>query len=663
MRNVLGIPGRSTEWLCSLKFLATALSIVLTLVAYVGCASAHALTRAVTPAAPAVAVTITTDDQTHRLASAPGTAFHQMLPGPRTVYVDDRLAYQTVLGFGATLTDSQAFLLNEAATPGARQQALRALFTREDGGIGLGFMRISMGSNDIAGSRYTYDDQPSGRSDTKLADFSIEHDRRDLIPLLRESRALNPSMTLMATPWSPPGWMKSSGSMLGGTLRPGDDAAFARYFVKFLRAYRRAGIPVQYITLQNEPLFLPSDYPGMRMPAAVELTVLRDHVLPALRSAGLPTRVLLYDHNWDQPDYPDAILGDPAIRASHQVAGIAWHGYAGLPGSQTLLHEKYPRFDEFETELSGGTWVPDQVRGDFEQIIQVLRDYGRSYLKWSLVLDQSRGLAGCRGTCTAIVTVNTVTGAVTQDIEFATLGQFSRFILPGAQRVYSSDARGLESVALVNPAGGHALVVFNDTARPSTFQVQWGVAGFRYSLPRYSGATFTWHGKAAEPARTLAPRANDYQAAASYAATGGRDSASDLFTWGVRTEQSSSPDGGYDLSVAADGDWAEYSNLDFHAPVHSVSAQVACAKGDCGLLEFHLDSPAGPLIARLPVAGTGGWQRWQEVSVSSGTPHGTHDLYVLWKSGSSAAPGLANLLSFQFHSFNVSRAPSKVSMP
>jgi len=573
-----------------------------------------------------------------------------MRPGPRTVFIDDHATYQTVQGFGAAWTDSAAYLLHEVAKPRAREQAMRALFTREDGGIGLSFMRIAMGASDIARSRYSYDDQPAGRSDPTLADFSIAHDRKDIIPLIRESLALNPRMTLMATPWSPPGWMKSSGSMIGGTLLPRAGGVFAQYLVKFLRAYRQAGIPVQYLSLQNEPLYEPQDYPGTSMPAATQLTVLRDDVLPALRAAGLPTRVLLYDHNWDRPDYPDAILRDPAIRASHRVAGIAWHGYAGVPGAQTLLHEKYPRFDEFETEQSGGTWVPDQVRSDFEQIIQVLRDYGRSYLKWSLVLDQSRGLGGCRGTCTPIITVNTVTGAVTEDIEFATLGQFSRFILPGAQRVYSSDALGLESVALVNPGGGHVLVVFNDTERSSAFQVQWGARGFRYSLPPYSGATFTWHGKTGgEPAGTPALRANAYHAAASYSATGGRDTASDLSTWGVRTEQSSSPDGGYDLSHAADGDWAKYSGLDFHAPVRSVSAQVACGKGNCGLLEFHLDSPAGPLIARLSVVGTGGWQSWQVGSASSGAPHGTHDLYVLWKSGSSGAAGLANLLSFQFH--------------
>lgn len=610
-------------------------------------AGARASTRAVAARGSAVAVTITTDDRMRRLQSAPGVFFQPMRPGPRTVFIDDRAAYQTVQGFGAAWTDSAAYLLHVVASPHARALAMRALFTREDGGIGLSFMRIAMGASDIARSRYSYDDQPAGRSDPTLADFSIAHDRKDLIPLIRESLALNPHLTLIATPWSPPGWMKTSGSMIGGTLLPRYDDAFAQYFVKFLRAYREAGVPVQYITLQNEPLYQPSDYPGMGMSGAAQLAVLRDHVLPALRAAGLPTRVLLYDHNWDRPDYPDTILSDPLVRASGQVAGVAWHGYGGVPGAQTLLHDKYPRFGQFETEHSGGTWVRDQVRSDFEEIIQVLRDYGRAYVKWSLALDPSLGPhdGGC-GTCTPIVTVDPATHAVREDIEFATLGQFSRFILPGARRVYSSDARGIESVALINPDGGHVLVAFNDTDRPDTFQVQWGTQGWRYTLPAYSGATFTWRGG---PAGTEAPRADVYHAAASYASTGGRDSALGLSTWGLRDEQSSSPEGGYDLSHAVDGDWAKYPGIDFRTAVTSVTAKVACGSSACGTLEFRLGSPSGRSIARLPVTGTGGWQSWKEVSGGAKAVLGKHDIYIVWQAGSAGADRLANLLSFQFH--------------
>lgn len=611
------------------------------------CAGAHASTRSSAARGPAVAVTLTTDDRTRQLQPVAGVVFRPMRPGPRTVFIDDRTTYQTVEGFGAAWTDSTGYLLHEVASPKARERAMRALFTREDGGIGLDFMRIPMGASDFARRRYSYDDQPAGRTDPTLADFSIAHDRKDLIPLIRESLALNPHMTLMATPWSPPGWMKTSGRLIGGTLLPRADDAFAQYFVKFLRAYGNAGIRIRYITLQNEPLYQPSAYPGMGMAAKAQVALLRDHVLPALRAAGLPTQVLLYDHNWNRPDYAETILGDPVVRASGRVAGIAWHGYGGTPGVQTLLHHEYPRLGEFETEHSGGTWVRDQVRSDFGEIIQVLRDYGRAYVKWNLALDQRLGPNDAGGsTCTSIVTVNTATGAVREDIEFATLGQFSRFILPGARRVYSSDARGIESVALINPDGGHVLVAFNDTHRPETFQTQWGVQGWRYTLPAYSGATFTWRGRAVGGE---APRADAYHAAASYASTGGRDRASDLSTWGVRDEQSSSREGGYDLGDAAGGDWAKYPGIDFRTAVTSVTAKVACGRGDCGTLAFHLGSPAGRLLARLPITGTGGWQSWREVAGRAAAPPGRHDIYIVWRPGRSGSGRLASLLSFEFH--------------
>lgn len=170
-----------------------------------------------------------------------------------------------------------------------------------------------------SGSRPTtsgrYDDLPAGQTDPALANFSIAHDEADIIPLVQQARQLNPLLKIMATPWSPPGWMKTSGSMIGGTLLPSMYGPFANYFVKYIQAYQAAGIPIDYISLQNEPLYVPPDYPGLSMDAATELVVLRDHVLPALAANGLSTKVLVYDHNWDRPDYPDTVLADPTIAA------------------------------------------------------------------------------------------------------------------------------------------------------------------------------------------------------------------------------------------------------------------------------------------------------------------------------------------------------------
>ncbi len=284
-------------------------------------------------------------------------------------------------------------------------------------GIGISFVRNPMGASDLARSRYSYDDMSAGAADPDLNSFSIAHDQPDIIPLLRAARLINPQLKIMATPWSPPGWMKSSGSMIGGSLVSGNYAPFANYFVRYLQAYADAGVPVDYISLQNEPLYVPSDYPGMSMPASDQLTILRDHLLPALAASQITTKVLIYDHNWDAPSYPKTVLTDLTLGASEQIGGIAWHWYGGTPGAMSLLHNQFPNRNNYVTEASGGTWISDEVKADFETIVQSMRNWSSSFVKWGLALDENRGphTGGC-GTCTGLITVNESSGAVTYNI-------------------------------------------------------------------------------------------------------------------------------------------------------------------------------------------------------------------------------------------------------
>jgi glucosylceramidase len=304
---------------------------------------------------------------------------------------------------------------------------------------------------------------------------------------LQQALQLNPQLTIMASPWSPPGWMKTTGSMIGGSLTNTMYAAFARYFVKYIQAYQAAGIPTHYISLQNEPLYVPGDYPGMGMDAATQITVLRDYVLPTLAASNITTRVLVYDHNWDQSSYPQTVFGDSALLASSQVAGTAWHGYGGTPGVMLTLANQFPTKGNYQTEHSGGTWVGDQLRQDFAEIIHVMRCWGKAYVKWSLAQDQNYNpnLGGCNS-CRGLVTVNSSSGAVSYNTDFYTLGHFSKFVLPGAARVYSANANGVVSAAFKNPDGSKALVCFNDTTASKTFQVQWGGQSFSYSLASYA---------------------------------------------------------------------------------------------------------------------------------------------------------------------------------
>ncbi|HUA39326.1 MAG TPA: carbohydrate-binding protein [Candidatus Sulfopaludibacter sp.] len=586
---------------------------------------------ALTAGAQTVNVWLTTDDQAAELQPQTPVVFSTGAGGGNPVFVDETQTYQQIEGFGAAFTDTTGYVLNEVATPAARNAAMTNLFTRGGGGIGLSFMRNPMGASDLARYDYSYDDNPPGGTDTNLIYFSIAHDQADIIPLIRQALQLNPQLKLMANPWSPPGWMKDSGSMIGGSLLPGMYGPFADYFVKYIQAYAAAGIPINYISLQNEPLYEPADYPGMYMDAATQLVVLRDYVLPAFASNHITARVLVYDHNWDRPDYPETVLSDPVVLASSQVAGTAWHGYAGTPGAMFALAGQYPAKGNYETEHSGGAWVGDQVRSDFEEITHVLRSWGRTYVKWNLAADQNDGpnTGGCN-TCSPLVTVNTNTGAISYDIDFYTLGQFSKFVLPGAYRIYSGNASGIVSAAFLNPDGSKALVAFNDTPDSRSFQIQWGNKQTSYSLPGFAGATFTWAGTQNGGYTVVAT--NQIQASSFNS------------VYGLETEPTTDMLGGYDVGYADDSYYAVCQNMDFATGITNITARVASASSG-GTLEFRLDSPTGPLISSVAITNTGGWQTWQTVTAPVSGANGRHNLYLVFHGTTS---GIGNLNWFQF---------------
>lgn len=592
--------------------------------------SVFTLFAAVDARAQNVNVWVTTDNQKTKMKQQPSVGFKSGVDqNLNTIYIDETQTYQTIEGFGASFTDSAAYLLNEKV-PAAKLGAVMTSLFDHANGIGISFVRNPMGASDIARTDYSYDDLPAGQTDPNLTQFSITHDLTDIVPLLKIARQINPQLEILATPWSPPGWMKTSDSMIGGSALAPDYPALANYFVRYIQAYAAQGIAIDYITAQNEPLFLPTDYPGMSMDAPTQLIFVRDFLLPALSTAGVNTRVLLYDHNWDQPGYPQTILADPAVASSSQVAGTAWHGYGGTPGAMFTVQSQYPGKGNYETEHSGGTWISDQVKSDFEEITQVMRNWGKTYVKWSLALDQNRGphTGGC-GTCSPLVTVNEKSGKVTYYIDYYTLGHFSRFVLPGATRIYSTNASGFVSAAFKNPDGSSALIVYNDTPSKQSVQIAWGGQSFTYSFKGLSGATFVWNGS--QNAGYTIPATQQIQAS------------SFNNTFGLETETTSDKGGGYDLGFANGGDWALYKNVDFGAGSSSVSVRVASA-GSGGTLEFHLGSVTGPLIGSVTAPITGGWQTWTTVSATVSGASGLNDLYLVFQGGTS----ICNVNWFQF---------------
>jgi glucosylceramidase len=451
-----------------------------------------------TAAAPArnetVEVWLTTADQSALLA---GQLALPLEPGgaPDAIAVDPATRYQTMVGFGAAITDASAWLIQNRLSPAQRRALLLDLFGRNPG-IGLSFTRLTIGASDFSRSHYSYDDMPSGQTDPGLAHFSTAPAKAAVLPTARAARAVNPKLAVMLSPWSPPGWMKTSDSLITGTLRETAYAPFAAYLRRTVQDFAKAIGPVDYLSIQNEPDFEPDSYPGMRLSAAQRARIIGDYVGPAFARAGLHTRILDWDHNWDHPEQPLGVLADPA--ASHYVAGVAWHCYNGDVAAQTRVRDAHPDKDVFFTECSGGDWSgswADSWRWTLRTLLMgAPRHWARGVLLWNLALNETHGphSGGC-GDCRGVVTIDSKTGAVTRNPEYYALAQASRFVMPGAQRIASdSHTDGIETIAYANPDGTRILIAFNAGKDTADLAVQSEGRHFAYRLPANAAATFRW---------------------------------------------------------------------------------------------------------------------------------------------------------------------------
>ncbi len=419
------------------------------------------------------------------------------------VTINESNQYQAMEGFGASLTDSSAWLLQTGLTGAERTNLLRALFSPTEG-IGLNLLRQPIGASDMRLRDYTYDDRPAGQTDYALTNFSIAYDQGYIIPMLQAIRGIQTNLHILGTAWSPPAWMKDNGHLYGGRLKADAYSAYAAYLRKFVQAYTAAGLPVHAVTLQNEPLWGPWDYPGMQMEAtnqaAFAKLVGRDFA-----TNGLTTKLFCYDHNWNNPGYPITVLNDPAVKAV--LAGTAFHGYEGDVTNQTTVHRAHPDRDIYFTELTGGSWATnfgECLTWDVRTlIIEAARNWASAVTKWNLALDPYGGPkinGGCGG-CWGLVTVNTATHAIATNYDFYALGHASKFIRRGARRIDAVEVEEHEpyTVAFQNPGSNLVVVACNPLPSTHAFTFRWRGQAFDYSLPAKSAATFTW------PARLGAP--------------------------------------------------------------------------------------------------------------------------------------------------------------
>lgn len=403
-----------------------------------------------------------------------------------SIRVDTSTTYQSILGIGSSLEEATVYNLRRMPDG---DRVLRSLVDPVDG-IGWNLMRICFGSSDFtARAYYSYDDMPEGQTDLELAYFSIQKDvEYGIVDTIKRALAHNPQLKIFASPWSPPGWMKDSGTMCGGRLLPQYYEVAARYYRMAIQAYEGQGIPIYALTLQNEPLMVHKRYPTCRMTMEEQRDFLKI-VRREFQANGIRCQIWIFDHNFkDAMAYPARILEDP--EAYTAVDGVAFHAYEGRPEEMSRLHEASPDKGIFFTEYS--TWT---TRG-IDAILTYFRNWARSYNAWVTCLDdRQRPNAGPHPASPTFVTVSGEDPTRYWYIpEYYLLGQVSRFVQAGACRV-ESDPGSRETVtnaAFLNPGGTVAMVVVNQTGQPQPFRVLAQGKQFAATLPDKTVATYCW---------------------------------------------------------------------------------------------------------------------------------------------------------------------------
>lgn len=407
------------------------------------------------------------------------------------IQIDTTQTFQTVDGFGYTLTGGSAYLLSRMS-PAKRAELLQTFFGKNAGSIGVSYLRISIGASDLDAEVFSYDDLPAGQTDPELKRFNLSKDSLYLIPVLKEILAIRPELKLMGSPWSAPVWMKTNQNSMGGNLKPEFYPVYARYFVKYLQAMQAQGITLDAITVQNEPQH-GGNNPSMVMSATQQADFVKNHLGPAFQAAGLNTKIVIWDHNCDNAAYPMAVLSDPG--AYSFVAGSAFHLYAGDVSALSQVHNAYPDKALYFTEQWTGS--KGSFDGDFKWhlknvVIGAMRNWSRTALEWNLANDPGFG-PHTPGGCTECRGAVTISGdQVSKNVSYYIIAQASKFIPAGSVRIGSSGTELLQYVAFKTPEGKKVLLVLNESNSPVSFNVGSGSKWIATTLNAGSAATLVW---------------------------------------------------------------------------------------------------------------------------------------------------------------------------
>lgn len=436
-----------------------------------------------------IQVWLTKGDQSVKLQQQATINFTSATNNYTNIQIDPSQVFQTIDGFGYTLTGGSVEVINQLNAT-KKQELLNDLFSSS--GIGISYLRISIGASDLNSEVFSYNDLPSGQTDPTLSQFSLTKDQA-LIQMLKDILAINPNIKILATPWSPPVWMKDNGSSIGGSLKPEYYSVYAQYFVKYIQAMQAQGIKIDAITPQNEPLH-PGNNPSMLMTATDQTNFIKNNLGPAFQAANINTKIIAYDHNCDNPAYPLAVLNDTA--ANPFVDGSAFHLYAGDISALSTVHNLFPNKHVYFTEQwtsSTGNFGGDLEWHTKNVIIGSMRNWSRNALEWNVANNASFGphtQGGCTQ-CKGAITVNSPT-TYDKNVAYYIIAHASKFVPANSQRIASTQAENLSTVAFKTPAGKTVLIVQHSNTSDKNFNIKLNNQTAPVTISASSTATYVF---------------------------------------------------------------------------------------------------------------------------------------------------------------------------
>jgi glucosylceramidase len=440
---------------------------------------------------------LTTADKTSLLAEQAPIAFGGATGTVPVIEIDDSKTFQTMDGFGQAVTGGSAQLLVRMS-PAARVSLLHELFGNGPTEIGTSYIRVSVGASDMNDHVYTYDDMTGGQNDPELRHFSLEPDRNSVIPVLQQILAIQPKIKILASPWTAPAWMKTNVGVKGGSLKKEFYGAYAEYWVRYLGGMADAGIPIDALTPQNEPEN-DKNTPSMLMTAEEQADFIGHYLGPALARAGLHTKIISFDHNCDHPNYPIAILRDPA--AAKYANGSGFHLYVGEISALSTVHDAFPGTSIYFTEQLVLPRKEDPVFDIAEPVARLIvgapLNWSRNVLLWNLAADPQNGPHTNEGGCPICSGAITIDGdTVTRNLAYYVAAHASKFVPPGSVRIGMGPASGsadsLPHVAFRTPEHHHVLIVSNTGNQTTSFAIRFHGHEAIAKLPADAAATYVW---------------------------------------------------------------------------------------------------------------------------------------------------------------------------